>query len=63
MANCKKCAFYSKDGDELRRAHDDVMVVGKDNDNHYCFAFEPIPQGVFDGDKDCPNFVFDEERK
>lgn len=61
MANCKGCVFYSREGDELRRAHDDVMVVGESNDNHFCFAFTPIPDGVFDTDKECPNYTPFEE--
>lgn len=57
MANCKRCVFYTKDGDELRRAHDDIMVLGKENDHHFCFAYVPIPDGVFEGDKSCPNYT------
>lgn len=57
MANCKRCAFYTKDGDELQRAHDDILVIGEENDHHFCFAYTPIPDGVFEGDKDCPHYT------
>lgn len=63
MANCKNCAFYSKDGDELQRAHDDVLKVGTDNDNHFCFAYVPIPQGVFEGNVECPQYTPKDENQ
>lgn len=58
MAHCDRCLFYSKADDELMRSHDDVIIVGQEQkDRHYCFAFEPIPDGVFNGEKDCPNYT------
>lgn len=58
MTDCKKCLFYDVESDENHRTGQDVDIVGKETpDNHYCLAFEPIPNGYFDGQKDCPKFL------
>ena len=58
MANCKDCFFYSEEQDTFRREYNDTVVVGEDIDNqHFCDAFSPIPKGVFNGSKDCPNYL------
>lgn len=58
MANCKNCVFYSQSGDELQRAHDDVLKVGREeNDRHFCFAYVPIPDGVYESGKECPTYT------
>jgi len=58
MANCENCLFYDKDNDELRRSGEDVVIIGEEEpDNHFCFAYTPIPAGVFNGAKDCPQYI------
>lgn len=58
MANCKKCLFYSEEWDEMKRRTNDEIEDGKDaDDNHFCEAFYPIPDGVFDGEKQCEKFL------
>lgn len=62
MANCKKCVFYDAENDELKRRHDDILIIGAgDNDRHFCFAFQPIPDGVFETDKECDSFISDND--
>ena len=58
MTNCKKCLFYNVDEDEMRRSGQDVIVDGKEPpDDHFCFAFTPIPDGYFSGARDCPKYL------
>ena len=53
MASCDKCLFYSVENDELNRDFNDVG----DPDNHYCPMYrDEIPEGVFNGEKDCEFF-------
>lgn len=50
MALCKKCLFYSQSADELERNYNDVGA----QENHYCVMYQDaIPDGVYDGGKDC----------
>ena len=58
MADCKNCLLYNADVDEMKRSGLDVLVVGKEEpDEHFCFAYSPIPEGVFDGGKDCEQYL------
>ena len=60
MADCKKCVFYSEENDELRRSHNDVLILGESNEDvHFCFAFDQIPEKTFETEKACPSFVKD----
>lgn len=53
MASCKECAFYSPVIDELGRNFNDV---GEESE-HFCPMYQDaIPDGVFDGVKDCKFF-------
>ena len=61
MTDCRKCLFYDPAYDEMRRGGLDIAKVGEETpDDHFCFTFEPIPEGYFDGRKDCPKFLKDE---
>lgn len=54
MASCETCLFYSKTIDELNRDFNDVGDI----DNHYCPMYEDaIPDGIFEGFKDCPRYM------
>ena len=58
MASCSKCAYYSETIDELQRNFNDVGPTG----NHYCPMYpDAIPDGVFNGPKDCVFFDAKEE--
>lgn len=58
MSDCRKCVFYNADDDEMQRDGQDIAIVGGDPpDNHFCFAFTPIPNGYFEGAKDCPKYL------
>lgn len=58
MANCKGCFFYSEEQDRFRQEYNDAQIVGVDmNEQHFCDAFTPIPEGVFEGSKDCPKYL------
>lgn len=55
MARCKNCLLYGPENDQMIRESMDVIVDGEEpKDEHFCFGFEPIPDGVFEGDIDCP---------
>lgn len=50
MAYCKGCLFYSESVDELNRDNNDV---GNPED-HFCNMYtDAIPDGVYNGSKDC----------
>lgn len=50
MAFCKGCAFYTESFDNLNRDFNDVG----DEQNHYCPMYQDaIPDGVYDGEKEC----------
>lgn len=50
MASCKDCMFYSEHIDELNRNFNDIG----DPSNHYCPMYQDaIPDGIFDGVKEC----------
>lgn len=50
MESCKTCALYSPVIDELGRDFNDVGDIN----NHYCPMYQDaIPEGIFDGQKDC----------
>ena len=50
MALCSKCAFYSEEIDETGRNFNDI---GNENE-HFCTMYrDTIPDGVFNGEKDC----------
>ena len=58
MTNCNDCHFYDVQADNDMRSGEDVAIIGKEPpDNHYCFAFAPIPAGVFEGQKECPKYI------
>ena len=58
MANCNGCFFYSEEQDYFKQKYNDVDVVGVDLDaEHFCDAYAPIPDGVFNGEKDCPKYL------
>ena len=58
MTDCSKCLFYNPENDEEHRSGQDVVIVGQEEpDNHYCFAFEPIPKKYFEGKAQCPKFI------
>ena len=58
MTDCKKCLFYSSEDDEQIRSGQDVVIVGQDPpDDHFCYAYTPIPNGYFAGREDCPKFL------
>ena len=61
MADCRKCFFYSKEFDEAKQEINDVVIIGENTeDQHFCDAYSPIPDGVFNGPKDCPKFLEEE---
>ena len=36
----------------------DVIIIGKSNDNHFCAVYDNgIQEGVFNGKKDCPYYT------
>ena len=58
MADCRNCAFYNAEVDEEHRAGEDVVIIGEEiPDNHFCFAYTPIPDGVYNGAKDCDQYT------
>ena len=58
MADCRKCFFYSEEMDNDKRMLNDVVLMDKDTeDEHFCDAYNPIPEGVFEGPKSCPKFL------
>ena len=58
MANCKGCLFYSAEQDQLRQDFNDALQVGVDLDEqHFCDRFSPIPDGVFEGEKECTEYL------
>ena len=58
MTDCRKCLFYSEEYDKMKQTWNDVSVVGDNTDDrHFCEAFEPIPKGVFEGQKECKKFI------
>ena len=54
MASCsKKCFVYNKEWDDFRARYNDI---GPEN-AHFCDMYDgPIPDGIFDGPKECPFF-------
>lgn len=61
MASCsKKCAIYDRNYDEFRQLYNDIWP----KDAHFCDMYDDrIPDGVFDGPKDCPYFADKEKHK
>lgn len=60
MASCEKCLFYSEAVDELNRDFNDI---GNGN-NHYCPMYQDaIPNGIFEGEKDCQHYTDKEGEK
>ena len=58
VSDCKGCFFYDEEQDEFRQKYNDVIVIGEDLDEqHFCGAFEPIPAGVFEGERSCPKYL------
>lgn len=58
MTNCKECLWYDPGQDEMKRSGEDVAFVGKEPpDNHYCLPYNPIDPDVWDGKKNCDQFV------
>lgn len=58
MARCKNCLLYGPENDEMQREGQDVIIEGQEpKDDHFCFMFEPIPDGVFEGEIDCPRYI------
>lgn len=58
MGSCEKCRHYSKTIDDLNRSFNDVGNVN----NHYCMMWnDAIPDGIYDGKKDC-EFWMDKEK-
>ena len=50
MASCKDCVFYSSNIDELSRNFNDVG----NPEGHYCPMYQDaIPDGVYNGSKEC----------
>ena len=57
MTDCRKCAFYDPEMDEQRRSGEDIVIVGQETpDNHFCYSYTPMPEGYFEGKRDCPLF-------
>ena len=62
MADCsKKCFIYRKDYDDLWQCHNDVLYVDEKGshvkESHVCYMYDEfIPDGIFDGPKECPYF-------
>lgn len=53
MALCKECRLYSVTIDDLRRNYNDIG----NEDDHFCMMYEDaIPEGMYNGPKDCPYF-------
>ena len=54
MASCsEKCLIYNKTFDELGDSSNDLGPEGA----HFCAMYDDrIPDGIFDGPKDCPFF-------
>ena len=58
MADCRKCFFYSEEMDRAKQRYNDVMIMDEDTEGeHFCDAYNPIPEGVFEGPKSCPKFL------
>lgn len=58
MAKCKTCLFYSEEYDEMKRRYNDVIVEGENTEDfHFCEAYTPIPDGVFETDKPCEQYL------
>lgn len=54
MALCSKCLFYRKEYDEYWQGLDDVVKKGDTKLKHHCPMYDSqIPDGMFNGDKDC----------
>jgi hypothetical protein len=59
MALCNQCAFYSESVDNLNRDFNDIG----NEDNHYCPMYnDAIPDGVYNGVKDCEYYEEKGER-
>lgn len=54
MASCsEKCAVFDGEYDDFRQLSNDIGP----EDAHFCQAYDgPIPDGIFDGPKECPYF-------
>lgn len=55
MENCKKCIFYNKAYDDLRRRADDKILIGAEQkDRHFCIVYEDgIPEDIASDLLDC----------
>lgn len=54
MGSCKDCLFYSAHIDNLNRDFNDV---GNEKE-HFCPMYmDAIPDGIFEGEKDCPYYT------
>ena len=50
--------WYDREQDEMKRSGNDVVFVGEEPpDNHYCMPYNPIERNVWDGKKNCDQFV------
>jgi hypothetical protein len=60
MGLCKRCLFYSENIDNLNRDFNDV---GNENE-HFCPMYtDAIPDGIYDGNKDCQYYTKKEEQQ
>ena len=60
MESCSKCALYSETIDNLNRDFNDVGDIN----NHYCPMYQDaIPEGVYNGAKDCEFYEPKAEQK
>lgn len=58
MASCKDCAYYSQEIDALNQAFNDVG----NEDAHFCMMWQDeIPNGIYNGGKDCEFYSKKEE--
>ena len=59
MALCKNCLFYSEGFDELNRDFNDIG----NPEEHFCSMYrDAIPDGVYNGVKDCEYYEEKGER-
>jgi hypothetical protein len=58
MALCSECLFYDLVIDDINRSFNDIDAIT----NHFCSMYaDMIPNGVFNGPKDCTFFAPKEE--
>lgn len=57
MGYCEKCAVYNKLHDSLRESWQDSVPEGEQAKSHFCIMYEKMPDGIWEGEKECDYFV------